>query len=292
MAYKECSDHIRITLVVLSALSFLPQLIRLRSKKNTTGFSVGYVLLNLFAATEQLTVDFSVMIMGSVYERAGAGESFTHAPPSTGDWLNFAQVMVVWFMFNILFAATLYYQPTGRRIGGFAKTYIIYLFISLVPDVILVGTIFVSETKHRPRQDLIQAFWAIHVLLLNPVAAFLTIVSALCETGPVWRHPGPESALSPSGLFIQCLVFAGVAASWVWRVAAYTRSGKSFFSPEWEWYFEYGWPVIGNAFFAGVQGVLFLCVLYNRWKKWRKEIVVDVDADEGTAGEREPLLSG
>ena len=82
-------------LIVLTALSFLPQLYQLWSKKDSTGISIGYVLANLVVATEQLTLEAYVTV--NVPESAGG--TFTHDPLSTGDWLNFVQTLVTWLLF-------------------------------------------------------------------------------------------------------------------------------------------------------------------------------------------------
>lgn len=85
-------------LIALTAFSFLPQLYRLWLKKDGTGISIAYVLINLLVATEQLT--------NETYVTANVPESgrgiFTHDPLSTGDWLNLAQTLVTWVMFTVL----------------------------------------------------------------------------------------------------------------------------------------------------------------------------------------------
>ncbi|KAL4788926.1 hypothetical protein BDV19DRAFT_383526 [Aspergillus venezuelensis] len=274
MARPECPDHIRIILIVSTALSFLPQLIRLWWRRNTTGFSTGHVLLNLFAATEQLTIDLFLMV---ITPDPTTGE-FTHEPLTTGDWLNLAQIGTGWIGFNILFVTCLSLQSTGTSIRGYIKAYTLYLLISLLPELIdMMGLI--PSTKAYPRDSLLEGFIATHMLFLKPLTTFLTLISALCQTGK-------ETSLSLTGLVVQCTVFSCVGVSWIYRVVEFRRLGAPWVSPAWDWYWSVGWPVVDGVGFGGVQGVLAWCVLFNRLKAWRegrRERKVVDDADEGEA---------
>ncbi|KAL4960231.1 PQ-loop repeat-containing protein [Aspergillus stella-maris] len=291
MARPECPDRIRIILLVLTAFSFLPQLIRLWWRKNTTGFSTGHVLLNLFAATEQLTIDLFLMV---VAPEAASGE-FTHEPLSTGDWLNLAQIGTAWVGFNILFITCLSLQPAGTSIKGYIKAYSLYILISLLPQLIDISGPTPS-TKPYPRDTLLEFFIVTHTLFLKPLTTFLILISALCQTGPIWRFPGKrgkETSLSLTGLVVQFVVFSCVGVSWIYRVVEFKRLGEPWVSVEWDWYWSVGWPVVDGVGFGGVQGVLAWCVLFNRAQAWiegRKGRKGVGDEDEGTPGEREPLL--
>lgn len=99
----ESPPHLHIAdlssvLIVLTAFSFLPQLYNLWSKKDGTGISIAYVLINLLVATEQLTLETYVTV--NVPESAKG--IFTHDPLSTGDWLNLVQTLVNLVMFTVL----------------------------------------------------------------------------------------------------------------------------------------------------------------------------------------------
>ncbi|KAL4943535.1 hypothetical protein BDV06DRAFT_221098 [Aspergillus oleicola] len=298
MARLECPNYIRAILIILSAVSFLPQLVRLWSRKTPTGYSTGYVLLNLFAATEQLTID--VFWMFIVPEDAGG--DFIQHPLSTGDWINFAQILTVWVAFNALFITCLSLQPLGTPISGYITAYTLYILISIIPSLI-----FIQNPSPSTTTDLLQGFIGVHIPFLKPVTTFLIAISALCQTGPIWRYPGPnDSSLSLLGLFTQCLVFGSLGTSWLWRVGEYHRGGWTWASDEWEWYWSIGWPIVDGFLFGSVQGVLGCCVLFNRLKGWRqrwregKGVGVEGEEEneggddevEATAGEREPLLRG
>ncbi|KAL4954882.1 hypothetical protein BDW69DRAFT_183124 [Aspergillus filifer] len=311
MARPECSDRIRIILIVLTALSFLPQLIRLWWRKHTTGFSTGHVLLNLFAATEQLTIDVFLMV---IVPEAASGE-FTHEPLTTGDWLNLAQIGTAWVGFNVLwvyihtltpeelfvnalsrFITCLSLQSAGTSTRGYIKAYSLYILISLIPELIdIMG--LTPSTKSHPRDSLLEGFIGAHAIFLKPLTTFLILISPLCQTGPIWRYPGQqekETSLSLTGLVTQCIIFSCVGISWLYRVEGFRRSGKPWASVEWDWYWSVGWPVVDGLCFAIVQGVLGWCVFFNRVKAWREGRGVEVDGNEGevgdTPGEREPLL--
>ncbi|KAL2834400.1 hypothetical protein BDW59DRAFT_156332 [Aspergillus cavernicola] len=282
MEYTEAPNSLRITLLVLSALSFLPQLQRIWSQKTSAGISISYVLLNLIVATEQFTIIFLLMISAPE-----ATSNFTHDPLSTGDWLNFAQISSVLGLFLVLFSICLYYRPSGCSARGYIKVYTAYLFISVIPELcdLIAGT---PNNTDWPQTDYRQGFAGTHGLILNPLITILGIISALCQTPQIWHHAeNPESnssSFSLIGLATQSVVFTLVAISWVWRVV-YTPEPGFRIGPDWlEWFWGYGWPVVDSAVFAGVQGGLFGCVLYCR-RKGRGE-------GSAVGGETEPLLRG
>lgn len=87
------TNGITSILCFLTFLSFLPQLRRILAKKDSTGISLYYLLYNLISATEQFTLGFYFVISDSL-----SREVFVHYPVNTGDWLNMAQLTVVWLM--------------------------------------------------------------------------------------------------------------------------------------------------------------------------------------------------
>jgi uncharacterized protein with PQ loop repeat len=76
-------------LSILTILSFLPQLRRLWSTKNTSSISIYYVLFNLIVATNQFTIIFALL-----FTYPGGLGRFIHRPITTGDWLNLLHVSI------------------------------------------------------------------------------------------------------------------------------------------------------------------------------------------------------
>ncbi|KAL4885398.1 hypothetical protein BJY04DRAFT_134061 [Aspergillus karnatakaensis] len=259
MAYNEVPDGIRLVLIILTALSFIPQLYRLFSLKTSTGISITYILFNLIVATEQFTNEFYIMV--NVPEASGG--MFTHEPLSRGDWLNFAQITVVWVLLQILFALCIFYRPTGQSYRRYIALYFLYILISVVPELLdLLG--FIKDGEDFTHEDYQQHFIFVHIVLINPIVTILGGASAKYQLPQIQRQP-EKSALSVLGLLVQAVVFAIVAVSWVWRVV-YASDLWCCLSFEWvDWYYNYGRPVVDNAVFAGVQFTLFLM-----WAKLRR----------------------
>jgi hypothetical protein len=79
-------------LIVLSALSFAPQLRLLRKRRDSSGIDLYYVLFNTMVATKLFAWSFFVVI-NPIEPMAGARD-----PPDLGDRLNLVQLAVVWLL--------------------------------------------------------------------------------------------------------------------------------------------------------------------------------------------------
>ncbi|KAK0100218.1 hypothetical protein ONS95_008556, partial [Cadophora gregata] len=90
-------NWLRIILSILSLLSFFPQLQRIVRTKSSRDISLAYVLLNTIAATEQFALGFYFIATHNL-----DSDFFVSAPRNLGDWLNLAQLTIVWAMFLIL----------------------------------------------------------------------------------------------------------------------------------------------------------------------------------------------
>ncbi|OBT49898.1 hypothetical protein VE04_09418, partial [Pseudogymnoascus sp. 24MN13] len=238
MAYTETPDSHRTILIVLTALSFLPQFYQLWSKKDSKGISISYVLANLLVATEQLTLVTYVTI--NVPESAGG--TFTHDPLSTGDWLNLVQTFVTWLLFLVLFSLCLHLSPPRHNSRPYINIYALFLLISLIPEAIdLVGG--TPNSTSWPRQDYQQMFAFFHAILINPIVTLIGGLSFFFQAAQTQHYHAKQSALSLWGLVVQTVVFALVAASWVWRVVDGDAWDPLFGSEGfWHWYFSYGYP--------------------------------------------------
>jgi uncharacterized protein with PQ loop repeat len=84
-------------LVILSSLSFLPQLQRIWQRKDCSGISLYYILFNLIPATEQFILTFFILVNAPKDTPLLDGK-----PPNKGDWLNLWQVTAVWLLFLVL----------------------------------------------------------------------------------------------------------------------------------------------------------------------------------------------
>ncbi|RAH39778.1 uncharacterized protein BO95DRAFT_377204, partial [Aspergillus brunneoviolaceus CBS 621.78] len=261
-------------LIVLTILSFAPQLHALWSKKSSTGISLGYVLANLLVVTEDLTKEVYLSI--NVPE-AAAG-TFKHDPFSAGDWLNFVQDLVTWALFLILFILCVRLRRPGSDTGPYRNLYILALLVSLIPELIDIFGL-TPETKSLPRQDLREMFIFYHAVLLTPMATFIGGFSWFLQAAQSRNH-AHDTALSLTGLAVQAVVFGLVAISWVFRVV---------YAETWDplglgWYFLYGYPVVNNGVFAGVQFLSLAWALYWRMVGQKPEV------QSKLGREREPLL--
>jgi PQ loop repeat. len=84
-------------LLVLSFVSFLPQLRRIWHQRHFKGISLHYVFYNLLLTTEQFTLLFFFM-----FNFSDASHLFGTDPKSPGNWINLCQLGVVWVMWLIL----------------------------------------------------------------------------------------------------------------------------------------------------------------------------------------------
>jgi hypothetical protein len=83
-------------LIILSVLSFNPQLQRLQKHGESTGISRFYILFNLVVATEQFTVGLFLIGFGL------GGSKMLDSPPLFGEWLNLVQFGAVWLCHLVL----------------------------------------------------------------------------------------------------------------------------------------------------------------------------------------------
>ncbi|KAJ0425645.1 hypothetical protein BJY00DRAFT_274669 [Aspergillus carlsbadensis] len=270
-------NWLRIVLSILTVISFLPQLHAIWRRGSSAGVSVYYVLLNLIWATEQFTLFFFLLIN----DTEGAGR-IVYEPPTTGDWLNLVQALILALMFFLLWVQTgqtsrpthllmasslpslstvLYYSPSDlARIKTPALViYTGFLLISIIPlllDLVL-GDARVSNPP--PERVWLLTFFSIpHALIINPVTTLLCFLSLFPQaTLVIKRQPSPT--LSLLGLAIQSVAFVLVGLSWLCRL--------NFASPESTflgWYIVFGWPAVDNLLFATVQATLLCLAMHRR----------------------------
>ncbi|KAJ0417849.1 hypothetical protein BJY00DRAFT_288795 [Aspergillus carlsbadensis] len=292
--YNEVPNSVRVLLIALTAISFLPQLHRLHVKKISLGISPSYVLCNLIVATEQFAIFFFLMV--NVPEIGG--DMLVHEPRTAGDWLNFAQLATSWVLFLILFILTLTYRPAPRAKSEYAIIYTIYLLITLAPLLLdLMGLTPHFATPSWPENDLRDGWAFMHGLLLNTFMPAFAATALLPQMAQIWKHVGDPvdyPGLSVLGLAVQACFFGALAVSWPWRISY--SDGDYGMGPS-GWFWSYGWPVVETGVVAVVQAFLVLVAWWRgtvegrgRRKGARQGLEDGEEQDAAEDWEREPLL--
>jgi uncharacterized protein with PQ loop repeat len=93
-------DTISSGLLLLSVVSFLPQIQLLYTRKESPGISLFYVLFNLIVATELFTFSFFCIANHRFEEHLP--HVFVHDPPEIGDFINLAQFALVWVLWLVM----------------------------------------------------------------------------------------------------------------------------------------------------------------------------------------------
>ncbi|KAE8356782.1 hypothetical protein BDV28DRAFT_65478 [Aspergillus coremiiformis] len=267
-------NWLRIILLILSIASFLPQFQRICRTKEFTGLSLSYVLCNLMSATEQFTLLFFLLVNETEYADI--------IQPTTGDWINLAQLAAVWILWLLLFLMGLYY-PSDRHSRQYKVSvsimYISLLLISLVPVVAdAIDYYFVSTEEDGYRNLGLDIFGGFHYSYIHPVMTLVGIYAWFPQSREL-RSRAQLHALSQTGLAAQAVVFSLVAISWTVRVKLYNSPLPDL--PLWatfpEWYKYVWWAAVDNMIFAGIQTGLYF--------KTRRQEQPPVD------GETQPLLA-
>ncbi|KAK4634098.1 hypothetical protein CLAFUW4_01966 [Fulvia fulva] len=224
------------------------------------------------SATEQLALGLHLIIVET--------ESFLHRePPTLNDWLDIAQLVVVWAghvickmhsnqahlradMSPFSFGRTLWLPPTDSVVKSFA----IVLFVASLA----ISLAFVAYETTLPRKidnpwhdgRMVRAtFSGIHT---NPIITSLIFVSFWAQ---LFEVNTPYCSLSTAGLAAQAFVLAAVGISWAFRLkfpGCYGHlNGQTVPLRTWAtiWYQLVGWATVNNLLFALVQGALWCTML-------------------------------
>ncbi|KAK4170666.1 hypothetical protein QBC36DRAFT_341471 [Triangularia setosa] len=280
----ELPNWLRIVLLLLSFVSFLPQLQLLYVHKDSAGLSLFYVLFNLIVATELFTLSFLFVV--NYAREFDKPNMFVHAPLNAGDRINLAQFTLVWVLWLVIFIASLAWRSNadhGRR-RTISILYLLFLLIS-------VGPVFVDAITGHSRDQYhswgLGMFGDVHLLLVVPVVNILGIVAVVAQVRAI-TGAAPDSgfgALSLACLVTQGLVFSLLALSWPWRLAfPWDEIGSDWL--HWAvlkaWFQVAGFVAVDYAVFALGQFVLlWMAVRRNRGHG---------DISGVSAGETEPLL--
>ncbi|KAJ5146648.1 uncharacterized protein N7515_001212 [Penicillium bovifimosum] len=268
-------NWLRIILSALTVLSLYPQIQCIRSRKDSSGISVYYVLFNLIAATEQ----FTIVVFFLVNNNIGGGEVFVHSPSSTGDWLNLGQMTVSYVLFLIFFAFTLHYLPddVAHKLTALA-VYSAFLFVSVFPELyyVITGGIY----DNGPYRELpLSLFGGYHLIFVNPVVTLFMVISIIFQVRQTLQEP--SSFMSVSVFAFQAFVFALLGVSWLLRIRWPPSGMPAFYrSPVLEMYRLVGWAAMDHLVYALWQALLCFIV-------WRR----GVNSAQSPGGETEPLLA-
>ncbi|RFU80712.1 hypothetical protein TARUN_1481 [Trichoderma arundinaceum] len=282
-------------LLVLSLFSFFPQLRELWLRRNASGISPYYVLFHLISATELFALAF-FFVVNTPREEPPASDAFVHKPPQPGDYLNLAQMALVWVLWLIVFAAVLLlpsqdsshhpghrygisgHNGQGNNTNGSASArnpatpivlpiYIAFLFISLIP--VVVDAAWPSHDADYHKWGL-ALFHGAHAFFIYPIIVTLILASFFPQRNQILQHPPgtPSSSLSLIGLAVQAVVFALLAMSWIWRLVFPWDEfvdGDPLFYGLWTWYQTVGFVPVDHAAFALVQAALLaVAILHQR----------------------------
>ncbi|KAJ5157177.1 uncharacterized protein N7482_008277 [Penicillium canariense] len=273
MSLPEPHIWCRITLLILTVASFLPQILRIQRKQSTHGVSPLCTLWNLIRATEQFTL--FVYALYTAYEPNGT--VLLHSPLSQGDRFNLWHCAVVTAPFLALFTQFLLYSD--RKIS-LLTGYISFLLVSIVPLIIDAISPIDDDLARRIFSSM---FGEIHVMIIFPILTFLGFCGIYCQAREILAVPFPNS-LSQLGLAIQAVVFTLVSVTWIWslKFPYETWNGEYSWNNFNGWYYTVGWIIFDHFVFALGQAVL-LGLALHRSSSCKVSI-------RGEGGETEPLL--
>ncbi|KAI9371765.1 hypothetical protein BJX61DRAFT_510353 [Aspergillus egyptiacus] len=291
-------NSLRIILLILTLVSFLPQLRLIWTRKDASGIALSYVLFNLIAATEQFAVDYGFAALVSPSDGV-----FVHNPVNFGDWLNLAQTVFLWMLFLVYFTLCLYFPSdsnfTHKRL--MLGIYIAYLLIAIIPLFLCAFLLRLDHSETAWREWPVVIAFTPHTLWLSYIGTILALVAVYRQARvilqddpsaspslPVGLSQGQldpqNTSLSLLGLAIQSLLFCVLAIAWVFRVSfPALPDGASWwnFSIVKVWYEWVGSVAVDNAIFGIGQGILLLLLL---WRERRS------GGETHLGTEREPLL--
>ncbi|KAJ5890070.1 hypothetical protein N7504_010880 [Penicillium tannophilum] len=239
-------------LLILTIISFLPQILRIQKKQTTSGISSLCVLWNLICATEQLTI----YIYALFFECEPEGNVFLHSPPSAGDRFSLCHCAVVTILFLALFAQVLFYS--SRR-ASLLASYTSFLVVSIIPLFVLA----ILPIDDEGRRFWSAVFYALHTTLVYPILTALGVLGIYRQAREIVAIPLPN-ALSLQGLVVQALVFILISVTWTWSLPFPYEELESYLN--WNifsaWYSAIGWIIVDNFVFALGQIVLLLWALH------------------------------
>ncbi|KAI3337939.1 hypothetical protein F4824DRAFT_460701 [Ustulina deusta] len=274
MTFYDMPDWIKILLLILTCISFVPQLYALvRRRGDASGISPIYVFINLVAATELFTISFVITV-----NYPEPSSSFTHDPRQLGDWINFANITVIWALWLVIFIVCIvyYWHENRSRATPYVVFYPLLLIISIIP--VVIDAIANAGQKSDPafgRLLLLSSFGWVHLFFLIPLITLLCLLAAYSQAREILARPSGSGtgALSVVGVALQTVVFAVLAATWYPGRLPLTTSNPHFIL----WYYVVGFVPVNHAFVALEHGLLLVAV--------ERHIRRGQDGGEGSSGD-------
>ncbi|RAH71526.1 uncharacterized protein BO66DRAFT_470336 [Aspergillus aculeatinus CBS 121060] len=183
--------------------SFVSQIQHVWQTKDSRGISSAYLLFNLLCATEH------VFMIGRFMSLFWALTDTAPVSFSTLDWLNLAQVLVVWVCLNVFptddmslvldargsFALCLYHRR--RRTPLLLTVYALFLLVTLLPlGLDLTTDIFCPPNRSNcllPERDLITFLQIAHQIFVLPVVTVILPVLGFYKQAQLQRQQRQRS---------------------------------------------------------------------------------------------------
>ncbi|KAH6847196.1 hypothetical protein B0I37DRAFT_374459 [Chaetomium sp. MPI-CAGE-AT-0009] len=262
----ELPSWLRVVLLLLSFVSFLPQLRLHYLRKDSSGISLFYILFNLIVATELFTFSFFYLVSHSFEEHLA--QVFVRDPPDIGDFINLAQFALVWVLWLVSFIACLTCRSNpdyGRRITVSAM-YIFFLLMSVIP--VFVDAL--TESARDPYHEWgIALFGGVHIMFVNPIVNILGFAALYAQARSILARPAGSGlgALSLGSLAAQTIVFALLAPAWLGRLY-FPWDELEAEAGNWAavlkvWFQLVGFVPFDHAVFAVAQFVLFWLAVWR-----------------------------
>ncbi|KAL4813320.1 hypothetical protein BDW67DRAFT_168631 [Aspergillus spinulosporus] len=288
-------NWLSIILLVLTFTSFIPQFHLLRTRKDASGISLAYILLNLIAASEQFALNFGFLVLAKPEDGV-----FVHHPITVGDWLNLSQTTLLWVLFIIYFTLCLTYHSSATSAHKclLLGIYITYFLIAILPLFIYAIVLRSSRTESSDREWLLVLTFIPHTLILNYIGAIATALAVYAQAKEISQHdpasvststlpaepstlPALHESLSLLTLAFQSILFTILGISWIFRVSFPPlpdgAGWRNYYILK-IWYEWVGSIAVDSVIFGIGQGIL----LYLSLRRCRGE--------QGGDGERQPLL--
>jgi hypothetical protein len=251
----------RSLLLVLTLLSFAPQLQRLRTRQTSSGISTRYTLLQLIYATEQFAIALFVAL------HAHKMQYIAHTPRTAGDAINLAQTTVLALAWLGVASAVLYLPSAHRDMGRSAAVtiFVVYVLTSIGP-VVLLATPLDHDDDYLC--DYFSAVWYVaHAILFSPIVLCFGLLAPVFQVlemrGWAW------DALHVRGLAVQSGIFMVIGVAWVGRIRyPYEKVDELSWRALSTWFEFGGWAAVYNVVFAVGQAAVLGAVL--RWRRQEK----------------------
>ncbi|KAI1428364.1 hypothetical protein F5Y12DRAFT_57203 [Xylaria sp. FL1777] len=280
MAFNNMPDWLRILLLILTCVSFVPQLYLLvRRHGDASGINLKYVFVNLLGATELFAISFLVIV-----DYPSSSNIFVHNPRETGDWINLVNFVAIWILWLVIFlVCIIYYWRENRPLAiSVVATYTFFLMISVVP-VFIYPIVNAHEHSEPSSHQLIltAAYVWLHLFFIIPVVTLLALLAFLFQAREISaRLPGSGTgALSVVGVALQTVVFVILAATWCPGRLVFDSPNPLFLV----WYQLVGFVPVNHAFFALEQALLLVVVGRHRRSERHESSYLP--------GETQPLIS-